>query len=78
MNNEKLLYELIKKNGGMYAIRDTDAAQKLGKSKFCIPLYKRKLKKAGYIETKVKIVDNKPITLYKIVKDYDGGIDVTW
>ena len=76
MNNEIKLYELIKSkidpNTNCVAMHDTDVAQQLNVSKFSIPNYKRKLVKNGFIETKVRVVDNKPITLYRIIKEYTG------
>ena len=78
MNNEIKLYELIKskidKTSNCVAMHDTEAAQLLNVSKFSIPNYKRKLVKNGFIETKVKVVDNKPITLYRIIKEYNGQL----
>lgn len=74
MNNEKLLYDLIKNNGGEYAGRDEEIAKKIGKSRFAIPVYKKKLRDAGYIETKVRVIDNRCITLYRIIKEYTGEI----
>ena len=74
MNNEKLLYDLIKANGGELACRDAEIADKIGKSRYAIPVYKRKLKDNGFIETKVRVVDNRCITLYRIIKEYNGEI----
>lgn len=70
MNNEKKLYELIKKNGGELIMQDVDVATIIGVSKFSIPKYKKKLIDAGYIQTVVKVIENKPQTIYKIIKEY--------
>ena len=75
MNNEKLLYDLIKANGGKLIASDIEIAEKIGKSRYSIPVYKRKLREGGYIETKVKVIDNKCITMFKIIKEFTGEID---
>lgn len=78
MNNEIKLYELIKQQSlvnGFMAMRDSDVAKKLGVSKYSIPNYKKKLVDSGYIEVKVKVVDNKPITLYRVIKEYTGKLE---
>ena len=77
MNNEIKLYELIKNessNNGFMAMHDIDVAQKLNVSRYTIPNYKKRLVDNGFIETKVKVVDNKPITLYRIIKEYTGNV----
>ena len=80
MNNELKLYELIKSNisdtSPFMAMHDIDVAKKLNVSKYSVPNYKKKLINDGYIETKVKVVNNRPITLYKIIKEYTG--EVQW
>ena len=75
VNNEKKLYDYIKENGGFVAMRDVDIAEQIGTNRGNIPVYKKKLRDSGYIETKIKYQDNKPITLYKIVKDYTGELE---
>ena len=74
MNNERKLYELIKANNNLLVMHDVDVAKQLGVSKYSIPNYKKRLIESGLIETKVKIIDNRPITLYRIVKEYNGEI----
>ena len=74
MNNEKKLYDLIKNEGGELAMHDVKVAELLGVSKYSIPHYKKRLIEDGFLETKVKVVDNKPITLYRLIKEYDGTI----
>lgn len=75
MNSEKKLYDLIKNNYGFLAMRDEEVAEQLNVKRGNIPVYKRKLRDAGYIETKVKYVDGKPMTLYKIKKEYTGMVE---
>ena len=76
MNNEIKLYEFIKANinneTGFLAMHDVDVAKKLNVSKYSIPNYKKRLINAGFIEVKVKVVENKPITMYRIIKEYKG------
>ena len=78
MNNEIKLYEFIKANTdkqtGFLAMHDVDVAARLNVSRFTIPNYKKRLVEQGFIETKVKVIKNKPITLYRIIKEYDGKI----
>jgi len=76
MNNEKKLYDLIKQNNNLLVMHDTEVADILGVSKYSIPNYKKRLLNGGYIETKVRVVDNKPVTLYRIIKEYTG--EVVW
>ena len=77
MNNEIKLYEFIKANTnketGFLAMHDVDVASKLDVSRYTIPNYKKRLVDAGYIETKVKVIENRPITLYRIIKEYTGA-----
>lgn len=75
MNNEKKLYDLIKSNNNFLAMRDTEVAKILGVSRYSIPNYKKRLIDKGFIETKVKVEDNRPMTLYKIIKDFNGEIE---
>lgn len=70
MNSEKLLYDLIEKYGGELVARNEEIAPVIGKSAQTIAYYKRLLIQAGYIETKVKVVDGKCTTFYKITKEY--------
>jgi Mn-dependent DtxR family transcriptional regulator len=77
MNNEIKLYELIKEQSvsdGFMAMRDLDVAERLGVSKYSIPNYKKRLVEQGYVEVKVKVVNNKPITLYRVLKEYTGKV----
>lgn len=74
MNNEKQLYDYIKSHGGFLVARDVDIAKSLGISRNNIPRYKRKLRDNGFIETKIQFLDNKPITVYRITKDYVGQL----
>lgn len=74
MNNERKLYNLIKENNNFLAMRDTEVAKLLGVSRYTIPNYKKRLIDKGYIETKVRVEDNRPMTLYKIIKEYDGSV----
>ena len=75
MNNEKKLYDLIKANNNFLAMHDTEVANLLGVSRYSIPNYKKRLITKGYIETKVRVENNRPLTLYKIIKDYDGKVE---
>lgn len=78
MNNELKLYELIKaesnNESGFMAMHDVEVAERLNVSKFTVPNYKKRLVDNGFIETKVKVVANKPITLYRIIKEYTGSV----
>ena len=76
MNSEKRLYDYIKSNGGFLAARDKELAQALPVRIGNIPRYKQRLRNAGFIETKVQFMDSKPITMYRIIKDYTGQL--TW
>lgn len=76
LNQEKKLYDFIKQHNGFIAMRDADVAKNINVRLGTIPMYKKKLRNNGYIETKIKYIDGRAITLYKIVKEYDGQI--TW
>lgn len=78
MNNEILLYNLIKNNGGELIMKDAEVAAKIGKSVYSIPFYKKKLIKSGYIQTKVQVINNTPTTCYRIIKEYNGEVDIKW
>lgn len=76
MNSEKRLYDYIKSNGGVLAARDKELAEALQVRIGNIPRYKQRLRNAGFIETRVQFMDSKPITVYRIIKDYTGQL--TW
>ena len=76
MNQEKKLYDFIKQHGGFIAMRDAGVAKNIHVGLGTVPMYKKKLRHAGYVETKIKYIDGRAITLYKIIKEYDGQI--TW
>ena len=80
-DGEKGFLKLLENSGGEYNSSDNDLACTLGVSVYSLAKYKRRLKENGYIKSKLKFVDGKIRSFYKLIKPYrpeDDVVKVIW